>query len=89
VGPRPHALGSTAEGKLFWQVDHLYWRRHRVKPGITGLAQKRGYRGATDREEQLVNRLRSDLEYIDNWSLLGDIMIILGTLRVLVHRNAF
>lgn len=48
VGPRPHALGSQAGEKLFWQVDNRYWQRHSLRPGITGLAQVRGFRGATD-----------------------------------------
>lgn len=89
VGPRPHALGSKAASKLFWEVSHHYWRRHALKPGMTGLAQIRGFRGATDREEDLENRLMADLEYLKDWSLMGEIMIILQTFRVLVHRNAF
>lgn len=89
VGPRPHALGSKAASKLFWEVSHHYWRRHALKPGMTGLAQVRGFRGATDREEDLENRLMADLEYLKDWSLLGEIKIILQTFRVLVHRNAF
>lgn len=48
VGPRPHALGSRAESKLFWEIDALYWRRHSLKPGVTGLAQVRGQRGNTE-----------------------------------------
>ncbi len=45
VGPRPHALYSLAEKKLFWEASKDYWLRHQVKPGITGLAQIRGFRG--------------------------------------------
>ena len=45
VGPRPHALGSQAGKKLFWEVDVAYWHRHSLKPGLTGLAQVRGFRG--------------------------------------------
>lgn len=89
VGPRPHALGSKAATKLFWEVSQEYWRRHALKPGMTGLAQIRGFRGATDREEDLQNRLTADLEYLKDWSLLGELAIILQTFRVLVHRNAF
>ncbi|WP_420143857.1 sugar transferase [Sphingobium sp.] len=89
VGPRPHALGSKAASKLFWEVSHDYWRRHALKPGMTGLAQIRGFRGATDREEDLENRLTADLEYLKDWSLVGELMIILQTFKVLVHRNAF
>src|SRR3546814_5907912 len=68
VGPRPHATGSLAGEKLFWEVDRRYWQRHCLKPGLSGLAQVRGYRGATDRESDLVNRLQSDLEYLEGRS---------------------
>lgn len=89
VGPRPHALGSRAADKLFWEVDRRYWHRHAAKPGLTGLAQVRGYRGATLVEADLQNRLRADLEYIENWSIWRDLKIIVMTFRVLLHRNAF
>lgn len=89
VGPRPHALGSLAEDKLFWEVDETYWRRHALKPGITGLAQVRGFRGATLRLTDLQNRLQADLEYITGWTLWRDIKIVFATLRVLVHPHAY
>lgn len=89
VGPRPHALGSRAADKLFWEVDQRYWHRHAAKPGLTGLAQVRGFRGATLEEVDLRNRLQADLEYLENWSIWRDIKIILLTFRVLLHRNAF
>ncbi len=89
VGPRPHALGSRAEDKLFWEIDGRYWYRHAVKPGLTGLAQVRGYRGATNVESDLTNRLHSDLEYLDRWTIWRDLFIIVKTFGVLVHRNAF
>lgn len=89
VGPRPHALGSLAGSQLFWQVDERYWLRHAIKPGITGLAQVRGFRGATDHEDDLANRLQSDLEYIVNWTIWRDIAIIARTALVLVHKNAY
>ena len=89
VGPRPHALGSRAADKLFWEVDERYWHRHAAKPGLTGLAQIRGYRGATIFEHDLRNRLQADLEYLENWSIWRDIKIIVLTFRVLLHRNAF
>ncbi|MXO88450.1 exopolysaccharide biosynthesis polyprenyl glycosylphosphotransferase [Alteraurantiacibacter aestuarii] len=89
VGPRPHALGSLAGKKMFWQVDRKYWQRHSLRPGITGLAQVRGFRGATDREVDLANRLQADLEYMNSWSLWGDVKIVLSTLSVLVHHRAF
>ncbi|WP_340268353.1 sugar transferase [Sphingobium mellinum] len=89
VGPRPHALASTADHKLFWEVSRNYWRRHALKPGMTGLAQIRGFRGATERVEDLENRLMADLEYLRDWSLLHEIMIILKTFKVLIHKNAY
>jgi exopolysaccharide biosynthesis polyprenyl glycosylphosphotransferase len=89
VGPRPHATGSLAGDKLFWEVDRRYWQRHSLKPGLSGLAQVRGYRGATDREADLVNRLQSDLEYLEGWTIGRDLKIIFLTLRVLVHDRAF
>lgn len=89
VGPRPHALGSRAEDKLFWEIDERYWHRHAAKPGLTGLAQIRGYRGATLHEHDLVNRLQADLEYLDHWSIWKDLKIIAQTFRVLLHRNAY
>ena len=89
VGPRPHALGSLAEDKLFWEVDETYWRRHALKPGITGLAQVRGFRGATHRLTDLQNRLQADLEYVSGWTLWRDIKIVFATLRVLAHPHAY
>lgn len=89
VGPRPHALGSYAGDKLFWEVDSRYWQRHSLKPGLTGLAQVRGLRGATAAEQDLASRLQADLEYLDGWSIWRDLAILLATLRVVVHRNAF
>lgn len=89
VGPRPHALGSRADGELFWDVVPGYWRRHSMKPGLTGLAQVRGYRGSTERQEDIINRVNSDLEYICSWSIWLDLRIMVRTISVLLHRNAF
>lgn len=89
VGPRPHAPAAKAADSLYWEVDRRYWARHCIKPGMTGLAQVRGHRGPTDRHEDLVNRLQSDLEYVTNWSIWRDLRIIAATLRVLAHDNAF
>lgn len=89
VGPRPHALGSQANNKYFWDIDRQYWQRHCLKPGLTGLAQVRGHRGATEHEKDLTDRLQSDLEYIASWSLPHDIGIVLRTILVLRHENAF
>jgi polysaccharide biosynthesis protein PslA len=89
VGPRPHAISAKAADLLYWEVDPRYRHRHSMKPGLTGLAQIRGFRGATDRAEDLTNRLLADLEYANNWSLWTDIRIIFRTLGVLRHQNAF
>lgn len=89
VGPRPHALGSKADSKLFWEIDRNYWLRHATVPGLTGLAQVRGFRGATMTQEDLENRLASDLEYIQRWSPGFDLLILARTFGVIVHRNSF
>lgn len=89
VGPRPHALGSLAGDQLFWHVDRRYWLRHAIKPGITGLAQVRGFRGATDHRDDLMLRLQCDLEYASRWSLFIDAYILLRTFAVLVHKRAY
>ncbi|MGX7896315.1 sugar transferase [Tsuneonella sp. HG222] len=89
VGPRPHAIGSLAGEKLFWEVDERYWHRHSLRPGLTGLAQIRGFRGATDKESDLTGRLQSDLEYLAGWTIWRDISILFATFRVLAHDRAF
>lgn len=89
VGPRPHAIGSLAGDKLFWEVDERYWIRHALKPGITGLAQVRGLRGATQAEHDLTGRLNADLEYLRGWSLWRDVRIMVATLGVVVHERAY
>lgn len=90
VGPRPHAPGTCAGSTPFEQVSERYAQRHRVRPGITGLAQVRGWRGQTDTEEKLLRRLDSDLEYIATWSLWLDCEILARTVAaVLRMRNAY
>jgi len=89
VGPRPHALGSTAEGALFWEVVPDYWTRHAMRPGVTGLAQVRGLRGATLTRNDIEKRVATDLEYINGWSIWLDLKILLQTIRVVLHPNAF
>jgi Undecaprenyl-phosphate glucose phosphotransferase len=89
VGPRPHAPGTRAGGRRFDEVVANYAARHRVKPGLTGLAQVRGLRGPTPNEELLLKRVESDLEYIAHWSPWLDLLILLRTpLAVLRARNA-
>lgn len=89
VGPRPHALSARANAKLYWEIDHRYRHRHVVKPGVTGLAQIRGYRGATVEQADLTNRLASDLEYLNDWSMGKDLWILFKTVFVIRHDNAF
>ncbi len=79
VGPRPHAPNTKAGGRLFTDLVSHYALRHRVKPGITGWAQVNGWRGETRTVEQIENRVMFDLHYIENWSLLLDIKIVLMT----------
>jgi len=89
VGPRPHALAAKAADLLYWDVDIRYRERHVIKPGMTGLAQVRGFRGNTHHVEDLTNRLQADLEYVATWSLRNDLAIILQTLKVIRHSNAY
>jgi polysaccharide biosynthesis protein PslA len=89
VGPRPHALASTAGDSLFWEIDARYWERHAAKPGLTGLAQIRGHRGATETAGAVLDRVQSDLEYLADWSIWRDMRIIFWTLRVVLHPNAY
>ena len=89
VGPRPHAIRSTVGNRHFWSIDTSYHHRHGIKPGMTGLAQVRGYRGATLEQSDLTNRLKSDLEYVDGWHIGRDLWIMVLTLGVLSHPNAY
>jgi Undecaprenyl-phosphate glucose phosphotransferase len=77
VGPRPHA---TAHNSLFADLIAPFSRRHSVKPGITGWAQVNGYRGATDTFEKMQQRIEFDLQYIDHWSFLFDMKIVVMTI---------
>jgi Undecaprenyl-phosphate glucose phosphotransferase len=90
VGPRPHALATTAGGLALEEAVPVYSSRHRVKPGITGWAQVNGYRGALDTVDKIVHRVNHDLYYIENWSLGLDIKILWQTVRlVFADDNAF
>ena len=79
VGPRPHALNAKAEARLYDEAVDGYFARHRVKPGITGWAQINGWRGETDTHEKIQQRVEHDLYYIENWSVLFDLEILLRT----------
>ncbi|WP_317043801.1 exopolysaccharide biosynthesis polyprenyl glycosylphosphotransferase [Maribacter sedimenticola] len=76
VGPRPHMLKHTDEYAS--RVDK-YMLRHFVKPGITGLAQIRGYRGEIEKESDIQNRIKFDIFYVENWSFFLDLKIIVQT----------
>jgi lipopolysaccharide/colanic/teichoic acid biosynthesis glycosyltransferase len=90
VGPRPHAPGTCVSGRPFEAISHRYSDRHRAKPGMTGLAQIRGWRGETDTEVKLLRRLDSDLEYIATWTLAGDLKIICRTIATVLRMpNAY
>jgi Undecaprenyl-phosphate glucose phosphotransferase len=90
VGPRPHAILAKAGDELYGDVVDGYFARHRVKPGITGWAQVNGWRGETDTREKILRRTEHDLYYIENWSLLLDLYIILRTpVAMLRGENAF
>jgi putative colanic acid biosynthesis UDP-glucose lipid carrier transferase len=87
VGPRPHPVALNEE---FRTQIMGYMLRHKVKPGITGLAQVNGYRGETDTHEKMEHRIRYDIEYINNWSLWLDLVIILKTPFTLLRgENAY
>lgn len=77
VGPRPHMLLHTSE---YSKLINKYMVRQLVKPGITGIAQVRGYRGETKELEDMEGRVRLDVWYIENWSLSLDINIVLQTI---------
>lgn len=87
VGPRPHAL---AHNHAYAQTIENYSGRHKMKPGITGWAQVNGYRGETSENELMKERVKFDLEYIDNWSPWFDLKIMVLTVAaVLFPKNAY
>ncbi|MGE3870070.1 MAG: undecaprenyl-phosphate glucose phosphotransferase, partial [Pseudorhodoplanes sp.] len=90
VGPRPHAVNAKAAAKLYDDAVDGYFARHRVKPGVTGWAQINGWRGETDTQEKIQKRVEFDLYYIENWSLLFDLYIVLMTpFALLKTENAY
>ena len=90
VGPRPHAVSAKAESRLYDEAVDGYFARHRVKPGITGWAQINGWRGETDTQEKIQKRVEHDLYYIENWSVLFDLRILMSTpLALLKTENAY
>ena len=90
VGPRPHAVLGKLQTRLFDEAVDGYFARHRVKPGITGWAQINGWRGEIDSEEKIQKRVEFDLYYIENWSVLFDLYILLRTpIALLKTDNAY
>jgi len=77
VGPRPHMVSVA---NIYAAKVDKFMVRHFVKPGITGLAQTKGYRGEVEKDGDIINRVKYDIFYIENWSLLLDIKIILITM---------
>ncbi len=86
VGPRPHAISHN---QYYSDKIRQYMARGRVKPGMTGLAQIRGFRGETANIEEMEARVKSDLEYINSWTPLLDLKILVMTPFTLLSKNAF
>jgi len=87
VGPRPHAVDHNEE---YSELIDGYFARHRVKPGITGWAQVKGFRGETDTLDKMEARVECDTYYCENWSLFFDIKILVMTAFVgFINKNAY
>ena len=87
VGPRPHA---TAHNEHYRKQIHGYMLRHKVKPGITGLAQVEGWRGETDTLEKMERRIECDHRYIREWNIWLDLKILVRTVFVVFQaENAY
>jgi putative colanic acid biosynthesis UDP-glucose lipid carrier transferase len=84
VGPRPHAV---AHNEMYRKLIRGYMIRHKVKPGITGLAQVNGLRGETDSLEKMKARIEYDLAYLRDWSLQLDLQIVLKTIFVVLKKQ--
>jgi putative colanic acid biosynthesis UDP-glucose lipid carrier transferase len=86
VGPRPHAVQHNTD---YDKRINSYMTRHRIKPGITGLAQINGYRGETDTLDKMKKRVEYDMQYINTWSFWLDIEILLKTVPALLKNEAY
>ena len=88
VGPRPHMLKHTEE---YSRIINRFMVRHLAKPGITGLAQVSGFRGETKYINMMEGRVKKDIEYIENWTSLLDLKIIVKTFTNMIHgeKNAY
>jgi len=80
IGPRCHAIGMKASGVQYEELVPHYHERHSVRPGLTGLAQVRGWRGPTDKADWAKARIAADLHYIENYSLMLDAKIFVSTI---------
>jgi putative colanic acid biosynthesis UDP-glucose lipid carrier transferase len=88
VGPRPHMVKHT---EMYSKLIDNYMDRHTVKPGITGWAQVTGLRGETKELSQMENRVKADIWYIQNWSFLLDMKILIKTILTILlgDKNAY
>jgi putative colanic acid biosynthesis UDP-glucose lipid carrier transferase len=87
IGPRPHAVAHNEE---YRKLIKGYMIRHKVLPGITGLAQVNGCRGETTSLEDMQQRIKFDLEYLRRWSIGLDVQILLKTaVQVFVDKKAY
>jgi putative colanic acid biosynthesis UDP-glucose lipid carrier transferase len=77
VGPRPHMVSHT---QMYALTVDKFMVRHFIKPGITGLAQTKGFRGEVETDKDIINRVKYDIFYMENWSILLDIKIIFLTI---------
>jgi putative colanic acid biosynthesis UDP-glucose lipid carrier transferase len=86
VGPPPHAV---AHNEFYSDKINAYLARHRIKPGITGLAQISGCRGETETIDKMQKRVDYDLEYINNWSVWLDVKILIKTPLSLLSKDIY
>ena len=86
VGPRPHAVQHD---EAYSRRITDYYVRHNIKPGITGLAQVRGFRGETKDMDLMTKRIESDIEYINNWSVWLDLAILFRTTTAFTGKRAY
>ena len=86
VGPRPHAVEHN---EFYRKFIPGYMQRHSIKPGITGLAQIKGYRGETRTLESMKRRIEEDLKYQSQWNLYLDLKIIINTIFKIKSDKAF
>lgn len=84
VGPRPHMVSHT---NMYAERIDKFMVRHFIKPGITGLAQTKGYRGEVENDKDIINRVRYDIFYIEKWSLFLDLKIIFNTVYNTIKRR--